>query len=212
MNMRLRKLLPLLTLSLIACGANADPESTAASAAPADETSVAVFAGGCFWCTESDFASVPGVIDAVSGYTGGSVENPSYEQVSAGGTGHAESVKIRFDPGKISYEQLLDRYWHSIDPTVQNRQFCDQGSQYRSAIFYTSEAQKQAAQRSKMAVEKTLGTTVYTQIVPLKTFYPAEDYHQNYSEKNPIRYRFYRSGCGRDARLEQIWGEQALKH
>ena len=169
---------------------------------------VATFAGGCFWCTESDFEKVPGVVSAVSGYIGGRVAMPSYEQVSAGGTGHAEAVQVRFDPAKVSYEQLLKTYWRSVDPTVKDRQFCDTGSQYRTAIFTHDADQKRLAEATRAGVEKQLGVPVYTEVVAGGTFYPAEDYHQDYYKKNPIRYKFYRANCGRDARLEQVWGKK----
>ena len=168
---------------------------------------IATFAGGCFWCTESDFEKVPGVISAVSGYTGGRVAKPTYEQVSQGGTGHAESVQVRFDPARVSYEQLLKVYWHSVDPTVKDRQFCDAGPQYRTAIFTHDAGQQRLAEASKAEVEKQLGVPVYTEVVAADTFYPAEDYHQDYYKKNPIRYKFYRANCGRDQRLEQLWGK-----
>ena len=182
----------------------------AAPAAGAAEA-LATFAGGCFWCTESDFEKVPGVLSAVSGYTGGTVANPGYEAVSSGGTGHAEAVQVRFDPATISYAQLLQAYWHSVDPTVKDRQFCDAGSQYRTAIFVHDAEQRRLAEASRTQVEKQLGVKVQTQITDAGTFYPAEDYHQDYYKKNPIRYRYYRTGCGRDARLQKIWGE-AAKH
>lgn len=170
-------------------------------------TEKAIFAGGCFWCTESDFEKVPGVIAAVSGYTGGHVRNPSYEQVSAGGTGHRESVEVIFDPAKVSYAQLLDHFWHSIDPTDNDGQFCDNGGQYRSAIFYRNQSQKEQAEASKVAVMRKFGK-VYTDILPAGPFYPAEEYHQHYATKNPVRYHFYRFNCGRDQRLRQLWGDQ----
>jgi peptide-methionine (S)-S-oxide reductase len=187
--------------------------ATPATAAPVknDGESIATFAGGCFWCTESDFEKVPGVISAVSGYTGGRAAKPTYEQVSQGGTGHAESVQVRFDPAKVSYEQLLKIYWHSVDPTVKDRQFCDSGAQYRTAIFAQDAGQQRQAEASKAEVEKQLGVPVYTEIVAAGTFYPAEDYHQDYYKKNPIRYKFYRANCGRDARLEQVWGPKKAK-
>jgi peptide-methionine (S)-S-oxide reductase len=167
---------------------------------------VATFAGGCFWCTESDFEKVPGVVSAVSGYIGGRVATPSYEQVSAGGTGHAEAVQVRFDPAKVSYEQLLKVYWRSVDPTVKDRQFCDTGNQYRTAIFTHDAEQQRLAEATKAEAAKQLGVPVHTEVVAAGTFYPAEDYHQDYYKKNPIRYKFYRANCGRDARLEQVWG------
>ncbi len=174
----------------------------------AAETALATFAGGCFWCTESDFEQVPGVIDVVSGYTGGTVASPTYKQVSAGGTGHAEAVQIRFDPAVVSYAQLLDIFWHSVDPYTADAQFCDHGHQYRSAIFYHDAAQRQAAERSKAALAnayKDRGPIV-TEIVDAGTFWPAETYHQDYYKKNPLRYRYYRFGCGRDGRLDELWG------
>jgi peptide-methionine (S)-S-oxide reductase len=169
---------------------------------------VATFAGGCFWCAESDFEKVPGVVSAVSGYTGGRTATPTYEEVSRGGTGHAESVQVRFDPAKVSYEQLLKVYWRSVDPTVKDRQFCDEGHQYRTAIFTHDAEQKRLAEATKAEVEKQLGVPVHTEIVDAGTFYPAEDYHQDYYKKNPIRYKFYRANCGRDNRLEQVWGKK----
>jgi peptide-methionine (S)-S-oxide reductase len=179
--------------------------AAAAQNAPA-QPALATFAGGCFWCTEADFDHVPGVISTTSGYTGGTVANPTYEQVSAGGTGHAESVEVAYDPAKVSYEQLLDYYWHHIDPTVQNRQFCDVGDQYRTAIFVHDDAQRKLAEASKAKVEAELKAPIYTQIVPAGPFYKAEDYHQDFHLKNPLKYKFYRWNCGRDQRLQQIWG------
>jgi peptide-methionine (S)-S-oxide reductase len=146
------------------------------------------------------------VISATSGYTGGKVAKPSYEQVSDGGTGHAEAVQVRFDPAKISYAQLLQAYWHSVDPTVKDQQFCDEGNQYRTAIFAHDAEQRRLAESTRAEVEKQLKTKVYTQIVDAGPFYPAEEYHQDYYKKNPIRYKWYRGGCGRDARLQQVWG------
>ena len=182
-----------------------------AAPAFAQATAKATFAGGCFWCVESDFDKVPGVISTTSGYTGGTVAQPSYEQVSAKGTGHAEAVEIVFDPTKVSYEQLLARYWRSIDPTTQDRQFCDVGSPYRTAIFTHDAAQLEAARRSLEALEKTkpFKEAIVTQIQPAGPFYAAEEYHQNYYKKNPVRYQYYSFSCGRDARLEQLWGKGA---
>lgn len=176
------------------------------AAQPGVET--AVFAGGCFWCVEADFEKLDGVIEAISGYAGGPADKATYEQVSAGGTGHAESVQVRYDPAKVSYEKLLDYFWRHIDPTVKDRQFCDSGHQYRTAIFYADEAQKKSAQASKQAlVASGRFEHVYTEVVPLQAFYPAEDYHQNYYRKNPLRYKFYRTTCGRDARVHALWGD-----
>lgn len=166
----------------------------------------ATFAGGCFWCMEPPFDKLDGVISTTSGYTGGQKENPTYKEVSAGGTGHAESVQVVYDPTKVSYEQLLAVFWKNIDPTVDDQQFCDHGDQYRTAIFYHNEEQKQLAEASEVPVKERFGT-VYTEIVPASTFYPAEEYHQDYYQKNPLRYKFYRTTCGRDARLEDLWGK-----
>jgi peptide-methionine (S)-S-oxide reductase len=171
-------------------------------------TAVATFAGGCFWCVEADFDKVDGVISTTSGYTGGRTANPTYEQVSHGGTGHAESVEIVYDPAKVSYKKLLDVFWHDIDPLAKDRQFCDHGDQYRSAIFYHDEEQRALAEASKAAVGKRFEQPVATQIVPAGAFYKAEEYHQDYYKKNPIRYKFYRYNCGRDARLEELWGKK----
>jgi peptide-methionine (S)-S-oxide reductase len=180
----------------------------AAPAAQA-ETARATFAGGCFWCMEPPFEKLAGVVSVTSGYTGGAKANPSYEEVSAGGTGHAEAVEIVFDPAQVSFEKLLDVFWRNIDPTVADRQFCDAGSQYRSAIFVHDAAQRKAAEASRDAVAKKLGVPVKTQIADAEAFYPAEEYHQDYAKKNPLRYRYYRHGCGRDARLEELWGKDA---
>ncbi len=197
---------------LLAMSVSAAP-SVAAVAPPAQAAQLqkATFAGGCFWCMEHPFDELPGVISVTSGYTGGHLKNPSYEQVSAGGTGHAESVQIVYDPAKIGYDKLLDRYWHNVDPTVKDRQFCDVGNQYRSAIFYHNEEQHRLAVQSKKALEQSrrFPGPLYTEIVPASEFYPAEEYHQHYYKKNPIRYRYYRNGCGRDKRLKELWGESA---
>jgi peptide-methionine (S)-S-oxide reductase len=171
----------------------------------------ATFAGGCFWCMEHPFDALPGVLSVTAGYTGGQKKNPTYQEVSAGGTGHAESVQIVYDPTKTTYGKLLDVYWHNIDPTTKDRQFCDGGHQYRSAIFYQTEEQHKEALQSKAELEKTkpFKEPVVTEIVPAGEFYPAEDYHQHYYKKNPIRYHYYRNGCGRDQRLKDLWGKAA---
>lgn len=171
-------------------------------------TAKATFAGGCFWCVEADFDKVPGVLSTVSGYTGGTVANPTYEQVSRKQTGHAEAVEITYDPAKVSYERLLAVYWRSIDPTVKDRQFCDIGSPYRTAIYTHDAAQAQAAKASRDALEKSkpFKEPIVTEIVAAGPFYPAEAYHQDYATKNPLRYKYYRTSCGRDARLQQLWG------
>jgi peptide-methionine (S)-S-oxide reductase len=186
----------------------------AAFAAPAASRETAIFAGGCFWCEETAFVGVPGVISVTSGYTGGQVKNPTYEQVSSGSTGHAESVQVVFDPTKTSYEKLLDVFWHNVDPTQANGQFCDHGNQYRSAIFYASESQRKAAEDSKRKLEEEprFKGKIVTQIVAAGPFYRAEEYHQEFYKKNPTRYHEYRLGCGRDARLKQIWGDAAGGH
>ena len=180
------------------------------SAADRSETAYATLAGGCFWCMEADFEKIEGVISVTSGYTGGTVVNPTYEQVSAGGTGHTEAVRIVYDPTIIGYDELLAIFWHSIDPTVSDRQFCDAGSQYRSAIFYHDERQRDTAQRSRAELEenKVLPEPIVTEITAAIAFYPAEAYHQDYYKKNPIRYAYYRKGCGRDRRLAELWGEK----
>ena len=171
---------------------------------------VATFAGGCFWCVESDFEQVPGVVDAVSGYTGGSTEQPTYKQVSAGGTGHLESVEVYYDPSVISYEGLLAAFWRMIDPTDDGGQFVDRGKQYSTAIFYHDEQQKLAAERSRAALAASGRYTdaIVTPLRPAGEFYVAEEYHQDYYEKNPIRYKFYRYGSGRDQYLEKTWGAE----
>jgi len=171
----------------------------------------ATFAGGCFWCMEHPFDELPGVISVTSGYTGGHKKNPTYEEVSAGGTGHAESVQIVYDPTKVSYTKLLEVFWHNIDPIARDRQFCDSGHQYRSAIFYENEAQHKAALESKAQLEKSniLKAPIATEIAQASEFYPAEEYHQHYYKKNPIRYKFYRASCGRDKRLKEVWGDKA---
>ena len=181
---------------------------TLSSTALAQATAKATFAGGCFWCVEADFDKVPGVLSTTSGYTGGSVANPTYEQVSAKRTGHAEVVEIVFDPAKVSYEQLLQKFWHSIDPTTKDRQFCDAGSPYRSAIFAHGPEQLAAAKRSLQALEKSkpFKAPIVTQIETAGPFYPAEAYHQDYYLKNPVRYNYYRLSCGRDNRLKELWG------
>ena len=185
-----------------------------AQAGPPDARATAIFAGGCFWCEETAFEGLPGVFSVISGYTGGQAKNPTYEQVSSGGTGHAESVEVTYDPGKISYEKLLEVFWHNVDPFQKDAQFCDHGTQYRSAIFYRDEAQRRAAEESKRKLEEQprFKGKIVTQIVAASTFYPAEEYHQDFYKKNPARYNSYRQGCGRDARLKEIWGAAAGGH
>lgn len=168
----------------------------------------AVFAGGCFWCMEAPFDQLPGVVSVAAGYTGGHAKNPTYKDVSAGGTGHAEAVQIVYDPSRISYSALLAVFWRNVDPTVTDRQFCDVGHQYRAAIFYNGEEQRRSALQSKAALEKNkpFREPIVTGIVPATEFYPAEEYHQHYYKKNPLRYKYYRNGCGRDKRLKELWG------
>lgn len=187
---------------------NATDVHASSAAMASTREAVAIFAGGCFWCMEPPFDKLPGVISTTSGYTGGRTPNPSYEQVSAGGTGHAESIRIVYDPDKVSYQTLLDVFWHNIDPYAIDFQFCDHGDQYRSAIFAVDAEQLKLAEQSKQVLEdpQHLGKPLATQIVAASTFYPAEDYHQDYYTKNPVRYKYYRYSCGRDKRLEQIWG------
>ena len=179
----------------------------------AQKTEKATFAAGCFWCTEEAFEKVPGVISAVSGYTGGTVKGPSYEQVSSGRTGHAEAVEVTYDPSKVSYEKLLDVFWLNHDPTVKDRQFCDSGSQYRPEIFWHTEEQKRLAEASKAKWEKQkpFRQPILTPITKASAFYPAEDYHQDYYKKNALQYRFYVTGCGRYARLDALWGDLRKK-
>jgi peptide-methionine (S)-S-oxide reductase len=190
------------------------PTAPAQAPAAAAGTQKAVFAGGCFWCVEADFDKVDGVLSTTSGYTGGNVANPTYEQVSAKHTGHAEAVEIVFDPKKVSYEKLVEHFWHTIDPTTKDRQFCDAGSPYRTAIFAQDAAQLRIAQASKAALEKSkpFKEPIVTEVVMGGPFYAAEDYHQDYYKKNPVRYNYYRLSCGRDARIKELWGSLAPSH
>lgn len=198
--MLLRLVFPLLLLISLPLQAQNKPAQPA--------TAKATFAGGCFWCMEPPYDKLDGVLSTTSGYIGGQTRNPTYEQVSAGRTGHTEAVEVVYDPKKISYEKLLEVFWRNIDPTVKDRQFCDSGSQYRSGIFYHDAAQKKAAESSRDSLKKSkpFAGDIVTEITMATEFYPAEDYHQDYYKKNPVRYNFYRSGCGRDARLKQLWG------
>lgn len=186
--------------------------TAARAAAPAAPTPVpagaatAIFAGGCFWCIEKDFEKLPGVIEVESGYTAGKTPNPSYEEVSLGSTGHAEAVRVIYDPQKVGYAQLVDYFWHHIDPTVKDRQFCDVGTQYRSGIYWGNEAERKIAEASREALIKSdKFKIIYTELAPASTFWLAETYHQDYYKKNPLRYNYYRKSCGRDARVEEIW-------
>ncbi len=175
---------------------------------PAPGQAVATFAGGCFWCMEPPYDALPGVISTTSGYMGGTQKNPSYEEVSSGTTGHAEVVQVVYDPKRVTYEKLLEVFWKNVDPTVRDRQFCDIGSQYRTAIFYHTDEQRRLAEVSKamLAKAKPFKDDIVTPVVPAGEFWRAEDYHQDFYVKNPVRYKFYRTGCGRDARLRQLWG------
>lgn len=194
----------------IALATTAQTNSSASASSAKNTTETAIFAGGCFWCVEYDFDKVPGVLKTTSGYTGGNLANPSYEAVSSKNTGHAEAVEIVFDPKKISYRQLVDFFWKTIDPTVKDQQFCDYGNPYRTAIFAVGPAQLKIAQDSKAALEKIkpFKETIKTEIVLASPFYAAEDYHQDYYKKNPIRYKYYRNSCGRDARLAELWDKK----
>jgi peptide-methionine (S)-S-oxide reductase len=188
----------------------AAPESARErSPAQAPGPALATFAGGCFWCMEPPFDALPGVLSTTSGYTGGTLAAPTYEQVSAGGSGHFEALEVAYDPARVSYEKLLEVFWRNVDPTDAGGQFCDRGAQYRAAIFVRGEEQRRLAEESKRALAATgrLAGPIATEILPAGAFYAAEDYHQDYYEKNPLRYKFYRKSCGRDARLERVWGE-----
>jgi peptide-methionine (S)-S-oxide reductase len=197
-----------LTLTFAAPACASMPDGALQSTPTDGSTATAIFAGGCFWCMEKPFDELPGVIETTSGYTGGTVENPTYQQVSAGGTGHVEAVQVTYDPSQVNYDQLLDVFWKNIDPVDHRGQFCDKGSQYRSAIFYQNDDQEAAAQQSKQALAiAQFEQDIATEILPASTFYPAEDYHQNYYQTHPARYKIYRFACGRDQRLAEIWGE-----
>jgi peptide-methionine (S)-S-oxide reductase len=199
--MRLKLALVLLAAALPATAANPP--------GPANRLEKATFAGGCFWSLQRDMEPIPGVVSVISGYTGGTKANPTYEEVSAGGTGHAEAVEILFDPSKITYRALLEDFWHNVDPTTADRQFCDRGPEYRSEVFYHSEEQRLAAEESRREIERTkkFREPIVTQIVAAGPFYRAEEYHQDYPKKNPIQYHAYRTGCRRDARLRELWGK-----
>jgi methionine-S-sulfoxide reductase len=184
-----------------------------APAAASQQLEVATFAGGCFWCTEADFDKVEGVVETTSGYMGGKTPNPTYKQVSAGGTGHAEVLQVKYDPSKVTYQKLLDVFWHNVDPLDGTGQFCDRGDQYRPAIFYHNDEQRRLAEESKAALDKSgrFKQPIVVEITAASTFTKAEDYHQDYYKRNPIQYFIYRHGCGRDARLEALWGKPATQ-
>jgi len=205
--MAIRRQLTFLAVGLLTCATlSAWPSSGSLNAAT---TAKAYFAGGCFWSMELAFERVDGVLGVVSGYMGGTVANPTYEQVSAGKTGHAESVEVTYDPTKVSYQKLLDAFWHNSDPITPNGQFCDFGNQYRSVVFYSTDDERRLSEESKSALDqsKRLPAPIVTQLVKASAFYPAEDYHQDFYKKNPIRYKYYKIGCGRDQRLEALWGK-----
>ena len=205
--MKIQLLTGLLSVSLIMMTASVFAKDKG-HAASVPRLEKALFAGGCFWCMESAFDKLEGVKAVISGYTGGHKKNPTYEEVSSGATGHAEAIEITYDPAVISYSKLLDVFWHNIDPTVKDRQFCDVGAQYRTAIWYQNEEQRRLAEESKKALEKShrFKGPIYTEITQAAQFYPAEEYHQKYYQKNPLRYKFYRHNCGRDQRLKELWG------
>ena len=204
---RLLQLLCITALTFSAAGFASAQAQTSPGAKPA--TARATFAGGCFWCMEEAYDKVPGVIATVSGYMGGHTKNPTYEQIGTGRTGHAEVVQVEYDPAKVSYAKLLEVFWRNIDPTQKDAQFCDQGSQYRSGVFYHDEEQKRLAEASRLALQKNkpFRGEIVTEITRAAEFYPAEGYHQDFHQKNPTRYKFYKSGCGREARLQQLWGK-----
>jgi len=205
--MSARHLRALAALAFLAAASAALAQGTPPASEPGQK--IAIFAGGCFWCMEHPFDELNGVISVTSGYTGGTKAKPSYEEVSSGSTGHAEAVEVVYDPGKVSYEKLVDVFWHNIDPLTANAQFCDHGTQYRSAIFYLDDEQKRIAEASKEALAKSgrFDKPIVTQIAAASSFWPAEGYHQHYYKTNPVRYKFYRYNCGRDQRLEQLWGK-----
>lgn len=199
----------LLAVALVAIGLVLPPRDARAQApGPTATTAVATFAAGCFWCVEQAFEAVPGVISATSGYIGGNTKNPTYDQVSAGGTGHTEGVEIIYDPAKVSYEKLLDVFWRNVDALDAGGQFCDRGSAYRSGIFYHSDEQQRLAEASKQVVAQRLGKKIATELLKATPFYQAEAYHQDYYKKNPVRYKVYKWNCGREQRLNELWGKK----
>lgn len=211
MSMILKTILEAISLRTAVLALACLPLLAQAQAKPADKsagaTAVATFGGGCFWCVEEAFDKLPGVLATVSGYMGGKTKNPTYQQVSTGTTGHNEVVQVTYDPAKVSYAQLLDTFWRNIDPTQANGQFCDHGPQYRSEIFFHDDGQRKLAEASKAALlkNKPFSGDIHTLVTRAAEFYPAEDYHQDYYKKNPVRYNYYKSGCGREARLKEVW-------
>jgi methionine-S-sulfoxide reductase len=206
--MKLRLLIFAVGLALGVFSLVGTAEPVASSGEPPEGAARATFAGGCFWCMEPPFDKIDGVYSTTSGYAGGKLKDPTYKQVSAGVTGHTEVVQVAYDPDRVTYEALLDVFWRNIDPLDGGGQFCDRGSQYRTAIFYEGDGQKRAAEASKRALEQSgrLDGPIVTEITPLEAFYPAEDYHQDFYKKSFLRYRSYRAGCGRDRRLQELWG------
>ncbi len=203
----------LLSLTAFGCAPATGADQTAKPAAGAEGLATATFAGGCFWCMEPPFDELKGVVSTTSGYIDGHLKNPTYRQVSSGGTGHTEAVQIVFDPAQVDFEELLHVFWRNIDPLAVDRQFCDGGTQYRTGIYTHDEAQLRLAEESKQAIVRSgrFDRPIATEIEPAAEFYPAEDYHQDYYRKNPVRYKVYRTGCGRDQRLKELWGDEA-KH
>ena len=199
----------MLAVFALTAAAHAASSTTSSPSSHSQATGVATFAGGCFWCVESDFDHVKGVLKTTSGYTGGDTANPTYKSVTQGGSGHFEAVQIQYDPTQVTFEKLANVFWRSVDPLDAGGQFCDRGASYKTAIFAHSDAQAKTAQQTKEAVARRLGGKVATPILTAGEFYAAEDYHQDYAEKNPIRYSFYRYRCGRDARVEELWGDEA---
>ncbi|WP_104202488.1 peptide-methionine (S)-S-oxide reductase MsrA [Billgrantia saliphila] len=199
--LRNASLVSLISIALSVGAASAEEE--------AEGTATAVFGGGCFWCVEEAFDEVEGVVSTTSGYSGGHVENPSYEQVVAGGTGHVEVVEVEYDPRQVDYAELLHVFWRNVDPFAENRQFCDEGESYRSVIYTASDEERELAEASRDELVERFDRDIATEITSFETFYPAEEYHQDYYRKNPVRYNFYKSACGREDRLEEVWGDEA---
>ena len=205
----MKRLLACVLAGIVAIGLSSQADTAPRAGFP-EGTAVATFAGGCFWCMEPPYDELPGVLATTSGYIGGHQENPTYEQVSSGSTGHTEAVQIHYDPNRVSYEKLLEVFWRNVDPTTPDRQFCDRGSQYRTGIFYHDDRQQRLAEASRDVINRTkpFEAPIVTEITAAGAFYPAEDYHQDYYVKNPLRYKFYRYNCGRDQRLEELWGSK----
>ena len=208
--MKISRFLPLTAgIAVLAVTVHAQSRQMEPTPSYSGPGATAIFAGGCFWCVEQDFEKLHGVLEVESGYTAGWTENPSYESVSHGNTGHAEAVKVHYDPEKISYGQLVEYFWRHIDPTVKDRQFCDTGTPYRSGIYWQNEGEREVAEASRNALLASgRFRNIYTELAPATTFWRAEEYHQDYYKKNPLRYSYYRTVCGRDARVAAIWGKK----